>query len=61
MPIWRTPKNIVKAIEEADGIWESDKWSPIILAAMTETELNAKRNPVALNLDDFHSDVAVDN
>lgn len=51
MPIWRTPKNIVKAIEEADGIWESDKWSPIILAAMTETELDGREIQIAWQIE----------
>jgi hypothetical protein len=47
MPKWKTPKNLAKALEDGDGMWEDERWSPILLTAMTGTELDGREIPVA--------------
>jgi hypothetical protein len=51
MPSWNPPKDIAKAIETGDGIWEDDRWSPIILTAMSGTELNGREIPIAWQIE----------
>src|SRR5262245_29131139 len=46
MPSWKTPKNIAKALEDDDGFWEDDRWSPIMLTAMSGTEYEGREIPV---------------
>jgi hypothetical protein len=55
-PIWQIPKDIVKAIEDADGIWEHDNWSPIMLTAMSDTELDGREIPIAWQIEFDPSD-----
>ena len=47
MPTWKVPKNLDKALEDADGMWEDERWSPILITAMSGTELNGREIPVA--------------
>lgn len=47
MPSWKPPKNIGKALEEGDGSWEDERWSPIMLTAMSGTEYDGREIPVA--------------
>lgn len=42
MPKWKAPKNIAKAIEDGDGAWEDERWSPIRLTAMSGTEFEGR-------------------
>lgn len=56
MPIWKSPRNIAKALEKGDGIWEDDRWSPILLAAMSGTEHNGREIPVAWQIEFDPSD-----
>jgi hypothetical protein len=51
MPIWKPPKNIAKALEEGDGFWEDDRWSPILLTAMSGTEFNGCEIPIAWQIE----------
>jgi hypothetical protein len=51
MPLWKTPSNIAKAIEDADGIWETETWSPIMLTAMSDTELDGREIPIAWQIE----------
>jgi hypothetical protein len=51
MPTWKVPKNLAKALEDGDGIWEDGRWSPILLAAMSGTELNGREIPVAWQIE----------
>jgi hypothetical protein len=30
IPTWKPPKNIAKALEDGDGTWEDERWSPIL-------------------------------
>jgi hypothetical protein len=47
MPSWKPPRNIAKALEEGDGFWEDERWSPITLTAMSGTEYDGREIPVA--------------
>jgi hypothetical protein len=51
MPNWKAPKNIAKALEEGDGCWEDERWSPILLTVMSGTELDGRAIPVAWQME----------
>ena len=51
MPTWKPPKNIAKALEDDDGSWEDERWSPILLTAMSGTEFNGREIPVAWQIE----------
>ena len=51
MPTWKVPKKLEKALEEGDGMWEDARWSPILLTAMSGTELNGREIPVAWQIE----------
>ena len=51
MPAWKAPKNIAKALEDGDGSWEDERWSPILLTAMSGTEFNGRQIPVAWQIE----------
>src|SRR5262245_20946950 len=51
MPSWKLPKNIAKALEENDGFWEDERWSPIMLTAMAGTEFDGREIPVAWQIE----------
>ena len=56
MPIWKTPNNIVKALEEGEGFWEDERWSPIMLTAMSGTEYEGREIPIAWQIEFDPSD-----
>lgn len=47
MPTWKRPKNISKALDDGDGVWEDERWSPILLTAMSGTEFDGREIPIA--------------
>jgi hypothetical protein len=51
MPAWKPPKNIAKALEDGDGSWEDERWSPILLTAMSGTEFNGREIPVVWQIE----------
>jgi hypothetical protein len=51
MPKWKLPKNIAKALEDGDGFWEDERWSPILLTAMSGTEFNGREIPIAWEIE----------
>jgi hypothetical protein len=51
MPTWKPPKNISKALEDGDGFWEDERWSPIQLTAMSGTEFNGREIPIAWQIE----------
>jgi hypothetical protein len=51
MPTWKTPKNIAEALEDGDGSWEDERWSPILLTAMSGTEYEGRDIPVAWQME----------
>lgn len=56
MPKWKAPKNIANALEGGDGSWEDERWSPILLTAMSGTELDGRAIPVAWQMEFDPSD-----
>lgn len=60
MPTWKRPKNMSKALEDGDGVWEDERWSPILLTAMSGTELNGREIPVAWQIEFEPSDDDLD-
>ncbi len=53
---WKLPKNVTKALQDGDGFWEDERWSPILLTAMSGTELNGREIPVAWQIEFDPSD-----
>jgi hypothetical protein len=51
MPTWKPPKNIAKALEDGDGFWEDERWSPIMLTAMAGTEFERREIPIAWQIE----------
>ena len=51
MPKWKPPKNLAKALEDGDGFWEDERWSPILLTAMSGTEFNGREIPIAWQIE----------
>ena len=56
MPTWKPPKNVAKALEDGDGFWEDERWSPIVLTAMSGTEFDGRAIPVAWQIEFDPSD-----
>jgi hypothetical protein len=51
MPTWKPPKNIVKALEDGDGTWEDERWSPILLTLMSGVEYDGRDIPVSWQIE----------
>jgi hypothetical protein len=51
MSTWKPPKNITKALEDGDGSWEDERWSPIQLTAMSGTEYEGREIPIAWQIE----------
>src|SRR5207249_3036942 len=45
------PKNIAKALEDGDGCWEDERWSPILLTAMSGTEFEGREISIAWQIE----------
>ncbi len=51
MPTWKSPRKIAKALDDGDGFWEDERWSPIQLTAMSGTEYDGREIAVAWQID----------
>jgi hypothetical protein len=51
IPTWKQPKNITKALEDGDGFWEDERWSPILLTAMSGTVFEGREIPVSWQIE----------
>ncbi|MDB5344090.1 MAG: hypothetical protein JWP89_2467 [Schlesneria sp.] len=56
MPKWKALKNIAILLEEGDGSWEDERWSPILLTVMSGTELDGRAIPIAWQIEFDPSD-----
>jgi hypothetical protein len=56
MPSWKTPKNLAKTLQDGDGMWEDQRWSPIKLTAMSGTEYEGREISVAWQIEFSPSD-----
>jgi hypothetical protein len=51
MPTWKPPKNIAKALDDGDGFWKDERWSPIQLTATSGTEYEGREIPIAWQIE----------
>jgi len=51
MPQWKPPKDIAKALADGDGTWEDERWSPILVTAMSGTEYQGRAISVAWQIE----------
>jgi hypothetical protein len=51
MPRWRPPKDVAKALADGGGFWEDERWSPILVTAMSGTEHREHAIPVAWQIE----------
>jgi hypothetical protein len=51
MPSWKPPKNIAKVLEDGDGFWENERWSPILLTVMSGTEFEGREIAIAWQIE----------
>ncbi len=45
MPQWKPPNHLAKALADGDGSWEDERWSPILVTAMSGTEYEGAHDP----------------
>jgi hypothetical protein len=50
-PEWRVPKNLLELINEKDGLWEDDRWDPILLTVMQGTVYHGRDIPLAWQIE----------
>jgi len=50
-PEWKVPKNLVAVLEENDGVWEDERWAPILVTAMSATEFHGREIPIAWEIE----------
>ncbi len=46
MPEWKIPKNIQKRVEEEDGMWEDERWDPLLLTVMSGSSYEGRDIPL---------------
>jgi hypothetical protein len=52
MPKWSMPDNLNELLaEDDDGIWEDDRWEPILLTVLTGTSLDGRDIPRAWQIE----------
>jgi hypothetical protein len=51
MPRWKPPKKIAKVLADGDGFWEDERWSPILLTAMSGIEYEGHAVPVVWQIE----------
>jgi hypothetical protein len=56
MPKWMPPEDVARALDDGDGFWEDERWSPIRLTAMSGTEFEGRQIPVAWQVEFDPSD-----
>lgn len=50
-PTWTIPKNIGKLVKEEGGMWEDDRFDPILLAVMSGTSYHGRDIPLAWQIE----------
>lgn len=51
MPRWKPPEDLAKALAHGDGSWEDERWSPILVTAMSGTQYQGRAIPVAWQIE----------
>lgn len=57
MPQRKPPKDIGHVLADFDGSWEDDRWSPILVTAMSGTEYQGRAVPEAWQIEFDPSDI----
>jgi hypothetical protein len=42
-PKWTMPKNLEELVEQNDGLWDDDRWKPILLTVMSDTSSGSRK------------------
>jgi hypothetical protein len=56
LPKWKIPKNIQKRIDAEDGMWEDERFDPILLTVMSGTSYRGRKIPLAWQIEFDPSD-----
>lgn len=56
MPQWKPPHDIAQALADGDGSWEDERWSPILVTAISGTEYQGRAIQVAWQIEFDPSD-----
>lgn len=51
LPIWKIPKNIQKRVDDEDGMWEDERFDPILLTVMSEVEHEGRDIPLSWQIE----------
>jgi hypothetical protein len=51
LPKWKIPANIQKRVDDEGGIWESERWDPILLSVMSGTSYSGRDIPLAWQIE----------
>ena len=51
MPTWKIPKNIQKRVDDDDGMWEDERFDPILLTVMTGVEYEGRDIPLSWQIE----------
>jgi hypothetical protein len=51
LPPWKIPGNIQKRVEAEDGLWESERYDPILLNVMSGTSYHGRAIPLAWQIE----------
>jgi hypothetical protein len=58
MPRWKPPVDLTQALADGGGMWEDERWSPILVTAMSGTKHQGRAIPVAWQIEFDPSDDA---
>jgi hypothetical protein len=50
-PKWTMPKNIEELVEQNDGMWDDERWKPILLTVMSDTSSRSRTIPLCWQLE----------
>ena len=56
LPQWRIPKNIQKRVEDEGGMWEDERFDPVLLTVLSDTSYQGRDIPLGWQLEFDPSD-----
>lgn len=51
LPAWKIPKNIQKRVDDEDGMWEDERFDPILLTVMSGVEYEGRDIPLSWQIE----------
>lgn len=51
LPKWKIPKNIQKRVDDEDGMWEDERFDPILLTVMSGVEYEGRDIPLSWQIE----------